>query len=79
MGSTDSGRTPPGRGARRTGAEDGPAGAGTRPRAGEAEAADDRADPTLIRWMLGLTSEQRLEALQGFVNSVWELRHGPKA
>ena len=46
---------------------------------GGASLADDRADPTLIEWMLGLTPEQRLDALQGFVNSVWELRHGTKA
>jgi hypothetical protein len=31
-------------------------------------------DRTLIRWMLGLTPEQRLDALQGFVDSVRELR-----
>lgn len=32
------------------------------------------ADASLIEWMLDLTPEQRLEALQGFVDSVWELR-----
>lgn len=46
---------------------------------GEPELSDERADPTLIHWMLGLTPERRLEALQGFVNSVWELRYGTKA
>jgi hypothetical protein len=44
-----------------------------------AKLADDKADPTLIEWMLDLTPEQRLDALQGFVNSVWELRHGTEA
>lgn len=34
------------------------------------------ADPTLIQSMLRLTPEERLDVLQGFVNSVWELRHG---
>lgn len=37
------------------------------------------ADSSLIEWMLDLTPEQRLEALQGFVDSVWELRGGREA
>jgi len=36
-------------------------------------------DLTLVEWMLDRTPEQRLEALQGFVDSVWELRGGRKA
>ncbi|HEV7558133.1 MAG TPA: hypothetical protein VGO00_21845 [Kofleriaceae bacterium] len=32
--------------------------------------ADDGVDVTLIRWMLTLTWEQRLDVLQGFVDSV---------
>jgi hypothetical protein len=39
---------------------------------------DDEADPTLIGWMLDRSPEQRLEALQGFVDSIWELRNGSK-
>jgi len=31
-------------------------------------------DRTLIRWMLSLTPDQRLEALQGFADSVWAFR-----
>ena len=30
---------------------------------------DDGVDVTLIRWMLSLTWEQRLDVLQGFVDS----------
>ena len=37
------------------------------------------ADASLIEWMLDLTPEQRLEALQGFVDSVWEMRGGREA
>lgn len=40
---------------------------------------DDHADPTLIQWMLDRSPEQRLDALQGFVDSIWELRGGHKA
>jgi len=39
---------------------------------------DEHADPTLIEWMLDRSPEQRLDALQGFVDSVWELRGGSK-
>jgi len=31
-------------------------------------------DLTLIRWMLSLTPAERLDALQGFVDSVMEIR-----
>jgi hypothetical protein len=40
---------------------------------------DDTADSTLIEWMLDRTPQERLAVLQGFVNSVWELRRGAKA
>jgi hypothetical protein len=33
-------------------------------------------DDALILWMLGLTPTQRLEAAQGFVDSILALRHG---
>ena len=33
-------------------------------------------DLTLIRWMLDMTPAQRLEALQAFVDSVWQVRGG---
>lgn len=33
-------------------------------------------DRTLIRWMLSLTPAERLDTLQGFVDSVEELRGG---
>jgi hypothetical protein len=35
---------------------------------------DDGVDISLIRWMLTLTPDERLEVLQGFVDSVGELR-----
>lgn len=35
--------------------------------------AGDGVDVTLIRWMLSLSPEERLAALQGFVDSVAEL------
>lgn len=34
----------------------------------------DDGDVSLIRWMLSLTSEERLAVLQGFVDSVVALR-----
>jgi hypothetical protein len=34
---------------------------------------DDGVDVTLIRWMLSLTPEARLDVLQGFVDSVAEI------
>ena len=37
---------------------------------------DAHADPTLVEWMLDRSPEERLAALQGFVDSVWELRGG---
>lgn len=33
-------------------------------------------DDPLILWMLSLTPTRRLEAAQGFAESVWALRHG---
>ncbi len=39
-----------------------------------AEYSEDGVDLTMIRWMLSLTPAQRLDALQGFVNSVLEIR-----
>ncbi len=33
-------------------------------------------DVTLIRWMLSMTPAERLEALQSFVDSVWQFRGG---
>jgi len=35
---------------------------------------DDGVDLTLIRWMLSLTPAERLDVLQGFVDSVLEIR-----
>jgi hypothetical protein len=35
---------------------------------------EDDVDVSLIRWMLALTPEERLDVLQGFVDSVDELR-----
>lgn len=35
-------------------------------------------DITLVRWMLSLTPAQRLDVLQGFVDSVYQLRHGKR-
>ncbi|MCX5743571.1 MAG: hypothetical protein NT062_13855 [Proteobacteria bacterium] len=37
---------------------------------------DDGVDVSLIRWMLSLTPEERLDVLQGFVDSVAELTGG---
>lgn len=34
---------------------------------------DDGVDVTLIRWMLSLSPEERLDVLQGFVDSVAEM------
>jgi hypothetical protein len=34
---------------------------------------DDGVDVTLIRWMLSLSQEERLDVLQGFVDSVAEM------
>jgi len=38
------------------------------------EYGDDGVDLTLIRWMLSLTSAERLEILQGHVNSILAIR-----
>ncbi len=39
----------------------------------------DGVDLTLIRWSLRMTPSQRLDVLQGFVDSVFELRRGQPA
>ena len=36
-------------------------------------------DLTLIRWMLSLTPEERLDVLEEFINTVEEIRRGPPA
>jgi len=41
---------------------------------GPQEYSEDGVDLTMIRWMLSLTPAQRLDVLQGFVNSVLEIR-----
>jgi hypothetical protein len=43
------------------------------------EATEDEVDVSLIRWMLSLTEDERLEVLQGFVDSVAELTGGEAA
>jgi hypothetical protein len=40
---------------------------------------DDGVDLTLIRWMLSLTPSERLDALQGFADSLYELRHATRS
>jgi hypothetical protein len=42
----------------------------------EHEPSEDGVDVSLIRWMINLTPSERLDALQGFVDSVVELRRG---
>jgi len=42
----------------------------------ETASPEDDHDLSLIRWMLSLTPTQRLEVLQGFLDSVWALRNG---
>jgi hypothetical protein len=44
------------------------------PTMGEATHSPDGVDLTLIRWMLSLTPEERLEVLQGNVQSILSLR-----
>jgi hypothetical protein len=39
----------------------------------------DHPDDALITWMLSLTPAQRLEALQGWVDSIQTLRNGARA
>ena len=39
---------------------------------------DDGVDLSLIRWMLGLTPDERLQVLQGFSDSVEEIRSGER-
>lgn len=36
--------------------------------------APDGVDVTLIQWMLSLTPDERLDALQGFVDALWEMK-----
>jgi len=43
-------------------------------RADEPAFSPDGVDLTLIRWVLSLTPAERLDVLQGFVNSVMEIR-----
>lgn len=45
----------------------------------ESPSTRDDVDVTLIRWMLALSSPDRLAALQGFVDSVFELTHDSPA
>ena len=40
----------------------------------EPEYSPDGVDLTLIRWTLSLTAAERLDVLQGFVDSVGEIR-----
>jgi hypothetical protein len=40
----------------------------------EPEYSPDGVDLTLIRWMLSLTPAERLQVLQGFVDSIEEIR-----
>lgn len=43
------------------------------------ETSPEGVDLSLIRWMLSLTPTQRLETLQGFIDSVEALRHGRRS
>jgi hypothetical protein len=43
------------------------------------EATEDEVDVSLIRWMLSLSEDERLDVLQGFVDSVAELSGGEAA
>ena len=43
----------------------------------DADPAADGVDRSLILWMLSLTPAERLDALQGFVDSALSLRDGP--
>jgi hypothetical protein len=45
--------------------------------AGASDRNDDGVDVSLIRWMLSLTPSERLDVLQGFADSVAELRADP--
>jgi hypothetical protein len=40
---------------------------------------EDGVDLSLIRWMLSLTPRERLDVLQGFNDSTWEILHGQGA
>jgi hypothetical protein len=46
----------------------------TAPSAPDTPYAEDGVDLTMIRWMLSLTPQQRLDVLQGFVNAVERIR-----
>lgn len=37
---------------------------------------EDGVDLTLIRWMLGLTPTERLQAAQDMIDTAWALREG---
>lgn len=37
---------------------------------------EDGVDLTLIRWMLGLTPTERLEAAQDMIDTAWAVREG---
>lgn len=41
--------------------------------------ADDGVDVSLIRWFLTLTPDERLDALENFVNDILELRDAGRA
>lgn len=43
------------------------------------EREEEEVDVSLIRWMLSLTPEERLDVLQAFVDSVYELRNENEA
>ena len=62
------GQSPP-TGRADVGDEDGPPSA----EVAQERAADDGVDVTLIRWMLSLSPDERLDVLQGFADSVAEL------
>ncbi len=40
---------------------------------------EDGVDVSLIRWMLGLSPMERLEAAQDMIDTVWMLREAPEA
>ena len=60
-------------------AADEASGADVRPSPASSTTSDDGVDLTLIRWMLGLSSVERLMALQGFADSLFEMRNGRRA
>ncbi len=48
-------------------------------RSSGSESALDEGDLRLLRWMLELTSTERLRVAQGFANDVLKLRHARQA